>query len=75
MGMGDCKTAVSCGTLLAWFSWQAVLAGTFSALLLAAASGAVLMASRRATLQTRIPFGPALLAGTLLSVLLTAHGS
>jgi leader peptidase (prepilin peptidase) / N-methyltransferase len=74
IGLGDSKAAASAGTLMAWFSWQTLLAGTFVALALAAAYGVVLLAERRATLHTRIAYGPALIGGSVIAVLLAAHG-
>jgi leader peptidase (prepilin peptidase) / N-methyltransferase len=71
-GMGDCKAAAAAGTLLAWFSWTALLGGTLAGLVLAALYGAGLLITRRATLRAQIPFGPFLLAGTLAAVLLAA---
>jgi leader peptidase (prepilin peptidase) / N-methyltransferase len=73
IGLGDGKAAASAGSLMAWFSWRIVLGGTLFALLLAAGYGLVLLARRRATLKTGIAYGPALVAGTLLAVLLAAH--
>jgi leader peptidase (prepilin peptidase)/N-methyltransferase len=54
IGLGDCKAAASAGTMLAWFSWPALLAGTLGALVIAAAYGGVLLISRRATLKAQI---------------------
>jgi leader peptidase (prepilin peptidase) / N-methyltransferase len=73
IGLGDGKAATSAGGLLAWFSWRAVLGGTLFALLLAAGYGLALLAGRRATLKTGVAYGPALVAGTLLAVMLAAH--
>jgi leader peptidase (prepilin peptidase) / N-methyltransferase len=73
IGLGDGKAAASAGSLMAWYGWQTVLGGTLFALLLAAGYGLVLLAGRRATLKTGIAYGPALVAGTLLAVMLAAH--
>jgi leader peptidase (prepilin peptidase)/N-methyltransferase len=73
IGLGDVKAAASAGSLMAWFSWQTVLAGTAASLVLAAGYGLVLLAARRATLKTHIAYGPALVAGTLLTVMLASH--
>jgi prepilin signal peptidase PulO-like enzyme (type II secretory pathway) len=43
------------------------------ALVLAAGYGLVLLAGRRATPKTTIAYGPALVAGTLLAVMLAAR--
>jgi leader peptidase (prepilin peptidase) / N-methyltransferase len=73
VGLGDSKAAVLVGTLMGWFSWGTVLAGTIMALLIAAACGVALLATRRATMQTQLAYGPALIGGALVAVLLTAH--
>jgi leader peptidase (prepilin peptidase) / N-methyltransferase len=73
IGLGDGKAAASAGSLMAWFSWRTVLGGTLFALVLAAGYGLVLLAGRRATIKTGIAYGPALVAGTLLAVMLAAH--
>jgi leader peptidase (prepilin peptidase) / N-methyltransferase len=73
VGLGDGKAAASAGSLMAWFGWPALAGGTIAALLLGGAYGLVLLAARRATLQTRIAFGPALLGGALVAVLVAAR--
>lgn len=72
LGLGDVKLAGLTGAVLGWLSWSAVLLGLLAGLGLGALVGVVLIAARRATRNTTIPLGPALLAGTLLVVLL--HG-
>jgi len=71
MGLGDVKLAVSLGTLLAWRSWQVLVLGGFAGFLLAAVYSIALLATRRATRKQQIPFGPFMIAGTLLTLLLT----
>jgi leader peptidase (prepilin peptidase)/N-methyltransferase len=73
IGLGDAKAAAAVGTLLAWFSWEALIGGTLAALLLAALYGAVLLISGRATLKAQIAFGPFLIGGGLLTVLLAVR--
>ncbi len=69
IGLGDGKAAAAVGTLLAWFSWEALIAGTLAALLLAALYGAALLISRRATLAAHIAFGPFMFAGAFAVIL------
>jgi leader peptidase (prepilin peptidase)/N-methyltransferase len=71
MGLGDVKLAISLGTLLAWRSWQVLVLGGFAGFLLAAVYSIALLATRRATRKQHIPFGPFMIAGAFLSVLLT----
>jgi leader peptidase (prepilin peptidase) / N-methyltransferase len=78
MGLGDVKLAASLGSLLAWFSWNALLAGAFAGFLLAAVYGIALLILRRATRKHQIPFGPFMIAGTFAVILVlagTAAGS
>jgi leader peptidase (prepilin peptidase) / N-methyltransferase len=73
VGLGDAKAAASAGCLMAWFGWGTLLAGTLAALVLAAACGLVLLAIRRASLASRIAYGPALIAGAVLAIMAAAH--
>jgi len=72
IGPGDCKAAAVTGTLLAWYGWDQLLTGTLAGFLLAGAYGVFLMARHAATRRSSIPFGPFMLAGALLVVLLAA---
>ena len=69
MGLGDVKLAASVGAALTWAGWQALLAGTFLALVLAAVCGLALMAMGRATRGSQLPFGPFMLIGALVAVI------
>jgi leader peptidase (prepilin peptidase)/N-methyltransferase len=68
MGFGDVKLAGLLGLYLGWLGWSSVLVGTFAGFLLGGLVGAVLLATRRGTRKTAIPFGPYMLAGALLAV-------
>lgn len=70
LGMGDVKLAALLGLVLGWFGWPAVLLGFFLGFALQAVLGLALLATRRAGRRTELPFGPALLTGALLAVLL-----
>ena len=72
IGMGDVKLAGPLGAYLGWLGATAALAGLMAAWLLAAVTGLGLMAAGRANRKTHLPFGPFLLVGALLVVLLTA---
>ena len=69
MGMGDVKAAAGLGTMLAWRSWSALIAGGFAGFLLAAAYGIALLISGRATRKQQIPFGPFMITGAFLVIL------
>lgn len=68
MGLGDVKLAGALGLLLGWLGWTALVIGGFSAFLLGGVVGAALLIGRRATGESRIPFGPFMLAGAGLGV-------
>ena len=69
MSPGDVKLAASLGTLLAWFSWRLLIAGGLAGLWLGALCAAALLVSRRAGRKQLIPFGPFMIAGAVLAVL------
>jgi leader peptidase (prepilin peptidase) / N-methyltransferase len=82
LGWGDVKLAGLLGLYLGWLgggwlggSWLdqgALVAGLFLGYLFAAAAGLALVATRRASRKSRLPFGPYLLAGTLTAILLSS---
>ncbi len=73
-GLGDAKLGLSTGALAGWFGWGALLASLFAAFMLAAAAGLWLVGTRRARLRGgSLPFGPFLLAGCLVVVLLSGY--
>ncbi|MEV0243038.1 A24 family peptidase [Streptomyces sp. NPDC050674] len=69
MGFGDVKLALGTGAVLGWYGWPTVMLGTFAGFLLGALYGVALMIARRATRKTAIPFGPFLIAGAFLGLL------
>jgi leader peptidase (prepilin peptidase) / N-methyltransferase len=78
LGWGDVKLSGLLGLYLGWLGLGALAAGLFLGYLFAAAAGLALIAARRASRKSRLPFGPYLLAGALtaivLSSLITASG-
>ncbi len=71
MGMGDVKAAAGLGSMLAWRGWSALVVGGFAGFLVAAVYGTALLISGRATRKQQIPFGPFMIAGAFLAVLLS----
>ncbi|HEY2507669.1 MAG TPA: A24 family peptidase [Streptosporangiaceae bacterium] len=69
VGWGDVKLSGVIGLYLGWFGLTAFLAGVLGGYLLAAVTGIGLIAARRASRKTQLPFGPFLLAGTLAAIL------
>jgi leader peptidase (prepilin peptidase)/N-methyltransferase len=70
MGAADVRLAGLLGLALAWQGWITLAAGAILGLLYGAFAGAVLMALRRASRHTPIPFGPALIAGAFTALLI-----
>jgi leader peptidase (prepilin peptidase)/N-methyltransferase len=73
LGFGDVKLAGVLGLALGWLGWPAVLLGLALPHLLGGPVAVVLLLTGRAERETALPFGPALLAGALLAVVITAH--
>jgi len=70
IGMGDVKLAAVLGLALGYLGWTSVLVGSVAAFLVGGLVALVALAARRVTLQGSIPFGPSMLAGAFLGVLL-----
>lgn len=69
MGLGDVKLAFTLGALLAWLGWDALAVGTFAMFLLGGLVGVALMTMRRTRMGVGVPFGPFMVAGTLVGVM------
>ncbi|WP_426224981.1 prepilin peptidase [Pseudarthrobacter sp. DSP2-3-2b1] len=72
MGFGDVKLAGVLGMYLGYLGWGHLFAGTFAAFLLGGLWSIGLLAARRGTLKSSIPFGPFMLAGAAAAMLLPA---
>jgi leader peptidase (prepilin peptidase) / N-methyltransferase len=69
MGLGDVKLAGVLGLSLAWLGWRVLLVGGFLGFLLGGVAGIVLMLAGRAGRKSKVPFGPFMIAGSLIAVL------
>ncbi len=69
MGLGDVKLAGPMGALLAWLGWSTLLVGGFLGFAFGAVAGIVLLATRRASRRSALPFGPFMLAGAWTAIL------
>jgi leader peptidase (prepilin peptidase)/N-methyltransferase len=68
MGGGDVKLGGLLGLYLGWAGWAHLVVGTFAAFAGASAVALGLVATRRATLRTHLPFGPFMLVGALIGL-------
>ncbi|MBO3087204.1 prepilin peptidase [Cellulomonas dongxiuzhuiae] len=68
MGLGDLKLSGVLGLYLGWVGWGALAVGAFAAFLLGGLYGVVLMVAGRAGRKTQVPFGPWMLLGAVLGV-------
>ncbi|KPI01071.1 peptidase A24A prepilin type IV [Actinobacteria bacterium OK074] len=75
MGFGDVKLGLGLGTVLGWYGWPTVVLGTFAGFLLAGLYGGALVAARRAGRKTAIAFGPFMIAGAFVGVLIGAYAA
>ena len=69
MGMGDVKYAVAIGGLLGWWGLGRVAFGIFSGFLIGSVLGLAQAAVTGKLRKATMPFGPALAAGAMLSLL------
>jgi leader peptidase (prepilin peptidase)/N-methyltransferase len=75
MGLGDVKLAAPMGALLGWLSWSSLMVGLFLGFALAAIVGVALLATGRAGRKSAIPFGPFMLAGAWIAILVSSSAS
>lgn len=71
MGLGDVKLSGVIGLYLGYLGVGYVLVGVFLSFLIGGIAGITLLLSGRANRRTAIPFGPALIAGTLIAIFCT----
>ncbi|WP_406039575.1 A24 family peptidase [Micromonospora sp. NBC_00898] len=71
LGFGDVKLAAALGLPLGWSGWPTLWLGLLLPHLLNGAVVLVLLVARRVRRDTALPFGPAILAGAWLAVLLS----
>lgn len=70
LGLGDVKLAGLAGIALGWLGWPAVILGACFGFVLAGLVSLALLAARRIKMADTIAFGPFLLAGALLAILI-----
>ncbi|MDO5493877.1 MAG: A24 family peptidase [Nesterenkonia sp.] len=70
IGMGDVKLAAVLGLWAGFVGWSTLGAAVVVSFLLGGVVSLVLLVTRRANRSTRIPFGPFLLGGTALALVM-----
>ncbi|WP_051944857.1 prepilin peptidase [Streptacidiphilus rugosus] len=68
-GLGDVKASALVGLVLGYLGWRSVLAGTVYAMLLAGVWAVALLVARRVGRRSQLAFGPFLMTGALLALL------
>ncbi len=69
MGFGDVKLAGVLGLYTGWIGWGAWAIGLFLGFFLGGVFGLALLAAKRGGRKTAVPFGPFMLLGVLIAVL------
>lgn len=69
IGMGDVKLAALIGLALGYQGWSAMLVGAALGFVIGGLVCLVALLTRKATLRSSLPFGPAMLAGMFLGLL------
>ncbi|TAK69553.1 MAG: prepilin peptidase [Actinomycetota bacterium] len=70
MGWGDVKLAGVLGLFLGWLGWAELVVGAFFGFVLGGVVGIVLMVTGRAGRKSALPFGPFMLLGALVAILI-----
>jgi leader peptidase (prepilin peptidase)/N-methyltransferase len=73
-GLGDAKLALSCAALLGSAGWSVVAAGLMAAFVASAVVSLGLLAARRVRWSSHLPFGPFLVLGTVVGLVLAGVG-
>lgn len=70
LGYGDVRLSGLLGLCLGFVGWSELVAGLYLGFLVGGLASLALIGSRRATLRSHLPFGPAMLVGALLGLLI-----
>lgn len=74
MGFGDVRLAGLIGLATGWFGWGEVFVAFLASFVLGAAVGLVVMVATGQGRKTKVPFGPFLVLGAALSIVV-GHGT
>lgn len=69
LGLGDVKLAVVLGGALGWFGWPEAVVGIYAGFLVGGLFGLVLLVGRRVSWKGHFAYGPAMMTGALLGLL------
>ncbi|MFI1195973.1 prepilin peptidase [Micromonospora sp. NPDC020750] len=69
-GLGDAKLALGVGALLGWHGWPVLVLGVLVTFTLSALTSLALLLARRVRWSSHLPFGPFLVLGTVVTLLL-----
>ena len=72
MGFGDVKLAGVLGLYTGWLGWGVLAVGLFLGFLLGGLFGLALIAVKKGGRKTAVPFGPFMLLGVLIAILVGA---
>lgn len=72
IGMGDVKLAAVIGLGLGYLGWNTWLVGLLAGFLVGSAVSLVALSLRKVSLRGSLPFGPSMLAGAFIAILLPA---
>ncbi|MER7399804.1 A24 family peptidase [Streptomyces sp. NPDC000151] len=75
LGFGDVKLALTLGIALGWYGWAVLFLGAFAGFVLGSVYGIGMMIGRRADRKSAMPFGPFMVLGALLGLLLGGFGT
>ncbi|MFD9567829.1 prepilin peptidase [Streptomyces sp. NPDC059994] len=70
LGFGDVKLAVGLGVVLGWYGWGILVTGAFAGFAAGGTYGLGLILARRAGRRAAIPFGPFMIGGAYVGLLL-----
>lgn len=70
LGLGDVKLAVVLGAALGWFGFESLIMGLYAGFIIGGAWAIVLLVGRRVKLSGRLAFGPPMMLGALVALLL-----
>jgi leader peptidase (prepilin peptidase)/N-methyltransferase len=73
MGMGDVKLSLSVGSISGYFGLRIVLVSSFTAFALGSVIGLLLIFFGKAGRKSAIPFGPFMILGQFVGLLVAAH--